>query len=119
MELESVTNMFLGRALAYQFNHRSSSAGRAEFNMKYSIEANNCTLHLRQLTGDGWWLRHVMSHGGLCRPHRRDTGQLWGVWGGVDGLVQSCHGQNELQTVLDPEIASAVLPVLREGEGEK
>ena len=84
--------------------------------------------HLRELAGDGGRLRDVVRVGGLCWADCSDAGQLWRPWGRGDGQVEGSHRQDELQTVLDPEIATTVLPVLkareereggREGEGER
>ena len=87
-----------------------------------------CPAHLRQLAGDGGRLRDVVRVGGLCWADCSDAGQLWRPWGRGDGQVEGSHRQDELQTVLDPEIATTVLPVLkareereggREGEEQK
>ena len=72
--------------------------------------------HLRELAGDGGRLRDVVRVGGLCWADCSDAGQLWRPWGRGDGQVEGSHRQDELQTVLDPEIATTVLPVLEAGE---
>ena len=77
------------------------------------------TLYLRQLTGDGRGFRDVVSEGGLRRPHGGYAGELGSGRGREDGLVEGGGGEDELQTVFDPEIASTVFPILEGGGREE
>ena len=72
-------------------------------------------MDLGELAGDGGRLGDVVSERGLSRADGGHAGQLRCLGGRGHRLIQRRHGQQQLQTVLDPEESATVLPVLRGG----